>query len=210
MKKKRKSVFQKILSVFVVIVTAGLLIFLGKTYQSIKRVEKYQPEITAAVKKYQMEKYESLVKAIILTESKGKGVDLMQSSESTYGKASMIDQPKNSINQGVKYLAEMIKEAKKQGCDLSTAIQSYNFGKDYIVYVKKRGGINTLEIAEEYSKDVLSPLLGNEEKTTYRYWRIQSLLYNGGYLYHNGGNMFYSKVVSVNEDFIDLYEKIWK
>lgn len=111
-----------------------------------------------------MEEYESLVKGIILTESKGKGIDLMQSSESAYGKANLIDNQKESIDQGVSYLAEMINEAKKQGCDLDTAIQAYNFGKDYIVYVKNRGGENTMEIAEEYSKNVLSPLLGNEKK----------------------------------------------
>lgn len=52
----------------------------------------------------------------------------------------------------------MIVEAKKQGCDLWTAVQAYNFGKDYIAYVKNHGGENTVELAEAYSKDVLSPL----------------------------------------------------
>lgn len=202
--------FRRIFSLLAIIMIVGILILLGRTYQSIRRVEKYQPEITTAIEKYQMQKYETLIKAIILTESKGKGLDLMQSSESAYGKANMIDSQKVSIDEGVSYLAEVIAEAQKQGCDLETAIQAYNFGKDYIVYVKKRGGTNTVEIAEEYSKNVLSPLLGNQEKTTYRYWRIQSLLYNGGYLYHNGGNMFYSKVVKMNEDLIRFYEKIWK
>lgn len=118
--------------------------------------------------------------------------------------------PADSIDQGVKYLAEMIVEAKKQGCDLWTAVQAYNFGKDYIAYVKNHGGENTVELAEAYSKDVLSPLLGNEEGKQYRYWRIQSLLYNGGYLYHNGGNMFYPDIVKMNEKIIETYEKVFK
>lgn len=210
MKKKRKPIFLKLITLLLIVVIAGIMILLGKSYQSIKQVEKYQSEITTAVKKYHMEEYEQLVKAIILTESKGKGIDLMQSSESAYGKANVIDNQKESIDQGVSYLSEMMTEAKKQGCDMNTAIQAYNFGKDYIVYVKNRGGKNTVEIAEEYSKNVLSPLLGNEEKTKYRYWRIQSLLYNGGYLYHNGGNMFYTKIVKMNENLINVYEKIWK
>ncbi|HGF7712768.1 TPA: lysozyme family protein, partial [Enterococcus faecium] len=121
-----------------------------------------------------------------------------------------IDNPADSIDQGVKYLAEMIMEAKKQGCDLWTAVQAYNFGKDYIAYVKNHGGENTVELAEAYSKDVLSPLLGNEEGKQYRYWRIQSLLYNGGYLYHNGGNMFYPDIVKMNEKIIETYEKVFK
>ncbi|SMJ46509.1 pneumococcal vaccine antigen A family protein [Enterococcus faecium] len=82
--------------------------------------------------------------------------------------------------------------------------------KDYIAYVKNHGGENTVELAEAYSKDVLSPLLGNEEGKQYRYWRIQSLLYNGGYLYHNGGNMFYPDIVKMNEKIIETYEKVFK
>lgn len=61
-----------------------------------------------------MEAYEKLIKAIILTESKGKGTDLMQSSESLHGEADIIDNPADSIDQGVKYLAEMIMEAKNK------------------------------------------------------------------------------------------------
>lgn len=39
----------------------------------------------------------------------------------------------------------------------------YNFGKDYIVYVKNYGGENIVELVEVYFKDVLSLFLGNEE-----------------------------------------------
>ena len=46
-----------------------------------------------------MEAYEKLIKAIILTESKGKGTDLMQSSESLHGEADIIDNPADSIDQ---------------------------------------------------------------------------------------------------------------
>ncbi|WP_165005845.1 MULTISPECIES: lysozyme family protein [unclassified Enterococcus] len=207
MKKKRKSIFRILF--YTVFVTAGaVLLFLGgRTYQSVKRVEEYQPEITKAAKKYQMETHENLIKAIILTESKGKGTDLMQSSESAHGVVNAIDNQTDSIDQGVSYLAEMISEAKRQGCDLWTAVQAYNFGKDYIAYIREHGGKNTVELAESYSKNVLSPLLGNSEQKQYRYWRVQSLLYNGGYLYHNGGNMFYPDIVKMNEKIIDTYEK---
>ncbi len=60
-------------------------------------------------------------------------------------------------------------------CDLWTAVQAYNFGTDYIDYVAARGGVNTLELAETYSREVLSPLLGNDTEQTYRYWGIQSV-----------------------------------
>lgn len=198
-----------IVSLFVFTILATILFLFGRTYQSIKRVENYQPEISSALKKYQMQEHENLVKAIILTESRGNGVDLMQSSESAYGQMGAITTQEGSIDQGVKYLSEMIAEAEALGCDLATAIQAYNFGKDYIAYVNERGGKNTVGLAEEYSRDVLSPLLGNDNKKTYRYWRIQSLLYNGGYLYHNGGNMFYADVVKMNQQFLEWYENIF-
>ena len=209
MKKKRKSIFRMIVGLFVFTILATILFLLGRTYQSIKRVENYQTEISTALEKYQMQEHENLVKAIILTESRGKGIDLMQSSESAYGQMGAISTQAGSIDQGVKYLSEMIAEAEALGCDLPTAIQAYNFGKDYIAYVKERGGKNTVSLAEEYSRDVLSPLLGNHDKKTYRYWRIQSLLYNGGYLYHNGGNMFYADVVKMNQELLEWYEKIF-
>lgn len=209
MKKKRKSIFRMIVGLFVFAILATILFLFGRTYQSIKRVENYQPQISSALEKYQMQEHENLVKAIILTESRGNGVDLMQSSESAYGQMGAITTQEGSIDQGVKYLSEMIAEAKALGCDLATAIQAYNFGKDYIAYVNERGGKNTVRLAEEYSRDVLSPLLGNDNKKTYRYWRIQSLLYNGGYLYHNGGNMFYADVVKMNQQFLEWYENIF-
>ncbi|MEC3941271.1 lysozyme family protein [Enterococcus mundtii] len=209
MKEKRKSIFRMIVSLFVFTILATILFLFGRTYQSIKRVENYQPEISSALKKYQMQEHENLVKAIILTESRGNGVDLMQSSESAYGQMGAITTQEGSIDQGVKYLSEMIAETEALGCDLATAIQAYNFGKDYIAYVNERGGKNTVGLAEEYSRDVLSPLLGNDNKKTYRYWRIQSLLYNGGYLYHNGGNMFYADVVKMNQQFLEWYENIF-
>lgn len=118
MKRKRLSII-RILFYMIILTVIGAVLFLGgRTYRSVKRVESYQIEITTAAKNYHMENYENLIKAIILTESKGKGTDLMQSSESLHGEAEIIDNPADSIDQGVKYLAEMIVEAKKQGCDL--------------------------------------------------------------------------------------------
>ena len=112
------------------------VVFMRKNLSFGKTSGKLSNRNNNSCKNYHMENYENLIKAIILTESKGKGTDLMQSSESLHGEAEIIDNPADSIDQGVKYLAEMIVEAKKQGCDLWTAVQAYNFGKDYIAYVK--------------------------------------------------------------------------
>lgn len=183
----------------VVLLVLGILIIGYKNYQDLKKVHSYEQEITTAVEKYDISEYKELAMSIMLTESKGKGTDPMQSSESLSGEQNQFDDPKESIDQGVAYLSEMLRLADEKGCDIWTAVQAYNFGVDYINYVEKYGKKNTVELAENYSKEVLSPQLGNDSKKTYRYWGVQSLMYNGGYLYHNGGNMFYAEIVKLNK-----------
>ncbi|OTN77142.1 hypothetical protein A5886_002222 [Enterococcus sp. 8G7_MSG3316] len=182
-----------------ILVVCGALFWGYRNYTALKQVYTYESLITQEAADNDISAYSSLALAIMLTESKGQGDDPMQSSESVYGQQNQFDSPEDSITQGVAYLAELIEKADAQGCDLWTAVQAYNFGTDYIDYVAKNGGVNTLELAESYSKDVLSPLLGNEDQTTYRYWGIQSFFYNGGYLYHNGGNLFYADIVKMNQ-----------
>ena len=159
-----------------------------KNYTALKKVYSYEETIAEQTEKYGISDYQELAMSIMLTESKGEGNDPMQSSESAYGKQNQFENAQDSIEQGVAYLAKLIKKSVDMDCDLWTAVQAYNFGTDYIDYVAKNGGENTLELAESYSKEVLSPLLGNDNEQTYRYWGWQSITYNGGYLYHNGGN----------------------
>ena len=51
----------------------------------------------------------------------------------------MIETPEESIAHGVKFLAEALAKAKA-GCDEWTGVQAYNYGLDYIQFVKERGG----------------------------------------------------------------------
>lgn len=198
MKKKFRWIKRLLLGITILLFTA--LILLGvRNYLILKQVHTYDQEISTASQKYDISEYQNLIAAIIFTESKGKVIDIMQSSESVYGEMGKISSTEESIEHGVKFLAEALQKAEDQKCDLWTAVQAYNFGLDYIDYVAERGGKNSLELAETYSRDVLSPLLGNQEKTKYRYWGIHSLIYNGGYLYHNGGNLFYAETVKLNQ-----------
>lgn len=198
--------FRKIVLRVVFVILLGLLLVTGyfgfKIHQNVQTVMTYEKQVETEVKKNNIPQYKTLVLAIIYTESKGKSKDLMQSSESAYGEQAVINSPEESITQGVKFLAEALEKAKAANCDEWTGVQAYNFGLDYIQFVKERGGKNTVKLAEEYSREVLSPLLGNDEKTQYRYYRPQAFLYNGGYLYRNGGNMFYADIVKMNQWFI--------
>ncbi|MBP2098127.1 lysozyme family protein [Enterococcus rivorum] len=176
-----------------------------KIRENVKQVMKFEPLVTQEVENNNIKEHKDLVLAIIYTESKGKSDDLMQSSESAYGQQQMIGSPEESVAYGVNFLAQAIQKANENNCDIWTAIQAYNFGLEYISFVQERGGKNTVALAEEYSKNVLSPLLGNENKTTYRYYRPQALLHNGGFLYSNGGNMFYADIVKMNKTFINWF-----
>lgn len=200
----------KILKKIVLFVLLISLISMGyfgyKIRSNVKQVVSYENEVEAAVKKNDIEKYKNLVLAIIYTESKGRSNDLMQSSESAYGQQHMIDDPEESIDIGVAFLADSLKKAETAGCDVWTAVQAYNFGLDYIDYVSEHGGKNSIRLADRYSKEVLSPLLGNSNEEKYPYYRPQSVFYNGGFLYNNGGNMFYADIVKMNETFIDIFK----
>lgn len=180
-----------------------LAVYLGYDIRkNVKHVMTFEDEVEQAVKENHIPEYKDVILAIIYTESKGRADDLMQSSESVYGQRHMIGTSKESIDAGVAYLAQSVEKAEAAGCDQWTAVQAYNFGLDYIEFVKERGGKNTVRLAEEYSRDVLAPLLGNDEQKMYRYYRPQAVFHNGGFLYRNGGNMFYADIVKMNLQFI--------
>ena len=201
MRRVRKIIYKIMLLLFVGLV-AGLGYLGYKIHQNVETVMTFEKQVEAEVKKNKIPEYKTLALAIIYTESKGKSGDIMQSSESVYGQQEVIETPEESIAHGVKFLAEALAKAKEAGCDEWTGVQAYNYGLDYIQFVKERGGKHTTELAEEYSREVLSPLLGNDQNTKYRYYRWQALVYNGGYLYQNGGNMFYAEIVKMNRWFI--------
>lgn len=176
-----------------------------QTYQHVKQVETYRHEVAALYP--QDKKAQQLALAIILTESKGRGTDVMQSSESLYGTTGQINSPEESIQQGVAHLTAMQTQAQDLGLDAWSAIQAYNFGGEYLNFLKEQGATKTnVSLAEKYSKEVLSPLLGNTTQAQYRYLQISAILKNGGYLYQNGGNFLYVEIVKLNLKWIQLYE----
>lgn len=167
-------------------------IYLYRVKKGIRELEKWEGYINQMVVKYDIPDDQKLVEAIILTETKGQHIDIMQSSESQTGNPNTIFSSEESIESGVKHLADVIHYGEQKEVDKWTSVQAYNFGSQYIDYVNKRGNINTLDLAEEYSKTVLAPSLGNKDATTYRYLTPKAVWYNGGYLYQNGGNIFYA------------------
>lgn len=184
-----------------------VLVFLAyqfyKIHQDIKQVMTYQSMVQEILDENDTEANEELVLAMIYTETKGKQADVMQSSESASGYADTITDSKESIRQGVEYLSQNLSLAEKANVDVWTAVQAYNYGPAYIDYVTQHGGKNTIELATNYSKEVVAPSLGNTTEETYTYYHPIALL-NGGKLYVNGGNIYYSRQVRVNVYLIRL------
>ena len=208
MKRKRKSIIGRLFMLFLLIVLIIGIRYIYMLKKQVTEVNKWQETVSQTAEEYGISEYEDIVMAIILTETKGNHIDLMQSSESKYGTTNQITTSEESIHSGVAHLAEVINESNNQGTDIWTAVQAYNFGSNYINYVSKNGNKNTIELAETYSRDILAPMLGNNTGKQYRYMNPQAFMRNRGYLYENGGNFFYADIVRWNMSIMKKIDKL--
>lgn len=148
--------------------------------------------------------YIGLAYALIMVENPSTDGtdDIMQSSESA-GLAPNTLSGEASVKQGCKHLAEQIKNGQDQNVDIWGVMQGYNFGSAYIPWLANRGGKNTTDLAEVYSRDAVAPSLGNTTGATYSYVNAVSQADGRTYLYLNGGNFHYAAMirqyVQVNE-----------
>ncbi|WP_191567525.1 bifunctional lytic transglycosylase/C40 family peptidase [Metabacillus idriensis] len=113
-----------------------------------REVLRYEPFIQKYAEEYGVGEYVGLIKALIQQESGGRHLDVMQSSESIGLPPGAITDPEYSIKIGVKYFAEVMKQAKG---DLHLALQSYNFGNGFIGYALERGGYSK-EAVNQFSQ----------------------------------------------------------
>lgn len=149
--------------------------------------------------------YIGLAYALIMVENPSTDGtdDIMQSSESAGYPGPGYLTGEASVKQGCKHLAEQIKNGQDQNVDIWGVMQGYNFGSAYIPWLANKGGKNTTDLAEVYSRDVVAPSLGNTTGATYSYVNAVSQADGRTYLYLNGGNFHYAAMirqyVQVNE-----------
>lgn len=159
-----KRTIKRIIVVMAIFMIIGLLFFtiLKKPIQrmsstmffsktAMERVITYKDEIENELNKYELVNMTPVVLSIMYQESKGEGNDPMQSSESAGLSRNEIDNTTESIEQGVKHFAEMYELGVKKGVDISTIVQSYNYGAGYITFIANNGLMNSEELAKEYS-----------------------------------------------------------
>lgn len=114
-------------------------------------VKKYSPIIEAELEKYKLDQYTNVLVALMQQESKGKGGDPMQSSEAAGLSPNEIEDPKESIRQGVKHFHKVFTYGNKKKVDFPTIVQSYNMGIGYIDFIAKNGRKHTEELAKKFS-----------------------------------------------------------
>lgn len=159
------------------------------------------PNIVAWLDKYTklygISDYIGLAYALIMVENPSTDGtdDIMQSSESAGYPGPGYLTGEASVKQGCKHLAEQIKNGQTQNVDIWGVMQGYNFGSAYIPWLANRGGKNTTDLAEEYSRDVVAPSLGNTTGATYPYVNAVSQADGRAYLYVNGGNFHYAAMI---------------
>jgi len=123
-------------------------------------VEQYTELIKKYAEKYGIPEYVELLKAVMMQESGGRSVDVMQSSECAYNtnfpkRPNGITDTEYSIDCGVHYFADALKAA---GCTspsdlkkVSLALQGYNFGLGYISWALENYGGYSESNAVEFS-----------------------------------------------------------
>ena len=123
-------------------------------------VEAYEPLIQKYAKQYGIPEYVELIKAVMMQESGGRGLDPMQAAEGSFNtryphEPNGIKDPEYSIKCGVQELkAALISAEVENPIDMEhikLALQGYNFGNGYISWAKTNYGGYSYANAVEFS-----------------------------------------------------------
>ena len=123
-------------------------------------VEAYEPLIQKYAKQYGIPEYVALIKAVMMQESGGCGLDPMQAAEGSFNtryphEPNGIKDPEYSIECGVQELkAALISAEVENPIDMEhikLALQGYNFGNGYISWAKTNYGGYSYANAVEFS-----------------------------------------------------------
>ena len=123
-------------------------------------VEAYEPIIQKYAKEYGIPEYVELIKAVMMQESGGRGLDPMQAAEGSFNtryphEPNGIKDPEYSIQCGVQELKAALTSAEVESPidmeHIKLALQGYNFGNGYISWAKANYGGYSYANAVEFS-----------------------------------------------------------
>ena len=127
-----------------------------------QEVLSYTTAIQKYANQYGIPEYVSVIQAIMMQESGGRGTDPMQSSECPYNtrysnSPNAIQDADYSIHVGIQYYADCLKEAgctSPQDMDkLKLSLQGYNYGNGYITWAIQKYGGYSAENALQFSNE---------------------------------------------------------
>lgn len=162
-----------LLILLIVILFGGILCMVGGDNSSTvspvsAEVEAYEPLIRQYANQYGIGEYVELIKAVMMQESGGRGLDPMQSSEGGFNtryprEPNGITDPEYSIQCGVQELKSCLVSAGVENPldmqNIKLALQGYNFGNGYISWAKSNYGGYTAANAAEFS-DMMAQRMG--------------------------------------------------
>ena len=159
-------------------------------------VEAYEPLIQKYAKQYGIPEYVELIKAVMMQESGGRGLDPMQAAEGSFNtryphEPNGIQDPEYSIQCGVQELkAALISAEVENPIDMEhikIALQGYNFGNGYISWAKTNYGGYSYANAVEFST-MQAQRLGWESYGDTQYPAHVLRYYPYGRAFTSGGN----------------------
>lgn len=159
-------------------------------------VEAYEPLIQKYAKQYGIPEYVELIKAVMMQESGGRGLDPMQAAEGSFNtryphEPNGIQDPEYSIQCGVQELkAALISAEVENPIDMEhikLALQGYNFGNGYISWAKTNYGGYSYANAVEFST-MQAQRLGWESYGDTQYPTHVLRYYPYGRAFTSGGN----------------------
>ena len=159
-------------------------------------VEAYTPLIQKYAKQYGIPEYVELIKAVMMQESGGRGLDPMQAAEGSFNKRyphepNGIKDPEYSIECGVQELkAALVSAEVENPIDMERiklALQGYNFGNGYISWAKTNYGGYSYANAVEFSA-MQAQRLGWEKYGDTQYPAHVLRYYPYGRAFTSGGN----------------------
>ena len=159
-------------------------------------VEAYKPLIQKYAKQYGIPEYVELIKAVMMQESGGRGLDPMQAAEGSFNtryphEPNGIQDPEYSIQCGVQELKVALISAEVENPidmeRIKLALQGYNFGNGYISWAKTNYGGYSYANAVEFST-MQAQRLGWEKYGDTQYPAHVLRYYPYGRAFTSGGN----------------------
>lgn len=163
------------LILIIVVLFGGILCMVGGGNANAalpvsEEVEAYEPLIKQYATEHGISEYVELIKAVMMQESGGRGLDPMQSSEGSFNiryprEPNGITDPEYSISCGVQELKSCLRAADVESPvdmeHIKLCLQGYNYGNGYISWAKRNYGGYTAMNAAEFS-DMMAERLGWE------------------------------------------------